>query len=32
MKVWVEVVCLSADGGQQHRQILTIERRELESE
>ncbi|SRR5260370_831586 len=32
MKVWVEVVCLRADGGQQRRQVLMIERRELAME
>src|SRR5258708_5399446 len=29
MKVWVEVVCLNADGNEQRRQVLTIERRGL---
>ena len=29
MKVRVEVVCLSTDGGQQRQHVLTIERREL---
>jgi hypothetical protein len=29
MKVRVEVVCLNADGDEQRRQVLTIERREL---
>src|ERR1700686_4282862 len=32
MKVRVEVVCLNADGEEQRRQILTIERRELAME
>jgi len=32
MKVWVEVVSLNADGEEQRRQILTIERRELAME
>ena len=32
MKVRVEVVSLNADGEQQRRQILTIERRELTME
>jgi hypothetical protein len=32
MKVRVEVVCLNADGDEQRRQILTIERRELAME
>src|ERR1700730_1564258 len=32
MKVRVEVVCLNADGDEQHRQVLTIERRELAME
>ena len=29
MKVRLEVVCLNADGDEQRRQVLTIERREL---
>src|SRR5260370_1345371 len=29
MKVRVEVVCLNADGDEQRRQVLTIERREM---
>jgi hypothetical protein len=29
MKVWVEAVSLNADGEEQRRQILTIERRTL---
>jgi hypothetical protein len=32
MKVWVEVVSLNADGEEQRRQVLTIERRELTME
>ena len=32
MKVRVEVVCLNADGDEQRRQVLTIERRELAME
>jgi len=32
MKVRVEVVCLNADGEEQRRQVLTIERRELAME
>ena len=32
MKVRVEVVCLKADGAEQRRQVLTIERRELAME
>src|SRR6202165_2844411 len=32
MKVWVEVVSLNADGEEQRRQVLTIERRELAME
>ena len=32
MKVQVEVVCLNADGEEQRRQVLTIERRELAME
>jgi hypothetical protein len=32
MKVRVEVTSLNADGKEQHRQILTIERRELAME
>ena len=32
MKVRVEVVCLNADGNEQRRQVLTIERRELAME
>ena len=32
MKVRVEVVCLNADGAEQRRQVLTIERRELAME
>jgi hypothetical protein len=28
MKVRVEVVCLNADGDEQRRQVLTIERRD----
>ena len=29
MKVRVEVVCVNADGGEQRRSVLTIERRQL---
>ena len=32
MKVRVQVVCLNADGDEQRRQVLTIERRELAME
>ena len=32
MKVQVEVVCLNADGEEQRRQVLTVERRELAME
>src|SRR5271166_128693 len=32
MKVWVEVVSQNADGEEQRRQVLTIERRELAME
>ena len=32
MKIRVEVVCLNADGDEQPRQVLTIERRELAME
>ena len=32
MKVRVEVVCLNADGQEQRRQVLTIERQELAME
>ena len=32
MKVRVEVVCVNADGDEQRRQVLTIERRELAME